>query len=768
MQLTLIHPPFDDPTLPYHSTAYLAGHLRHSGIHQVSTRDLNIEFIDYALEEETILSFYQDAEMRACELNNRTELTFVEQEQLYSMLVTPRIPVADIHRARAVMRNKVAFLNYDNYGESVRTMVGYFGFLGALSYPAEIVGCTQKTRGRYSVFSVADLLDPALGSAVCRPFERYFEQRLVHDPGLLSSDMIGISIIYDHQIFCALHLARLLKRTWPSKRVILGGTAITQSYKYMAQKSQMKHLFSLCDAVVVGEGESAICEIMSSGDLSGKQHFTNTITYDRQRDELYEPTIRYENVNALGRPHYDYRWDLYLAPERGINYSPTRGCYWNKCTFCDYGLNTDKPTSPWRERSIDKVIADLLVVTQEQGVKYVYFAVDVMSPAYLERISDALIATRLDIRWGAELRMEKVFTAERCQKLKRAGCTCISFGMESGNQRVLDLIDKGTKVEFMAKTMKNVAEAGIAVQLMTFTDFPTETHTEKQATFDFIRNNSEYWAGGGIATFLLTGTSIIARNPERFGLTLIEPQNVDIRRAICYKVNQETNERVALTEECDASFGDPGEIFPVTFDRPWAGGNDTLHSMIYYSAYDRNFFKRVCARHAPPTTQTDFPPNADARIVINGTFLDCPFDLTEVLWNRARFKTYVGQVIQSASEPTAMKFAEWQKGIPVLPQKPETFRFWLSTGKYTVRLSTGLYQILKRCKTQPTTLPQACALLPANLKDKFLQLIRGMVEGGLVSLIDPASSALLLVNEDQVSRKSRQFTHDYSFKIETA
>ena len=50
--------------------------------------------------------------------------------------------------------------------------------------------------------------------------------------------------------------------------------------------------------------------------------------------------------------------------------------------------------------------------------------------------------------------MEKVFTAERCQKLKRAGCQCISFGMESGNQRVLDLIDKGTKVEFMAKTIK--------------------------------------------------------------------------------------------------------------------------------------------------------------------------------------------------------------------------------------------------------------------------------------------------------------------------
>jgi hypothetical protein len=62
MQLTLIHPPFDDPTLPYHSTAYLAGHLMHCGFSEVVTRDLNIEFINYALEEASVESFYSEPE----------------------------------------------------------------------------------------------------------------------------------------------------------------------------------------------------------------------------------------------------------------------------------------------------------------------------------------------------------------------------------------------------------------------------------------------------------------------------------------------------------------------------------------------------------------------------------------------------------------------------------------------------------------------------------------------------------------------------------
>src|SRR5437899_172320 len=148
MQLTLIHPPFDDPTLPYHSTAYLAGHLMHNGFNTVVTRDLNIEFINYALEEGTVEYFYNETETRVAELKRRKELDFADQEKLYSLLIAPRISVLQLHQARDTMRSLAAFLDYKQYGESVRTLVGYFGFLGALSYPAEIVGCTQKTRGR--------------------------------------------------------------------------------------------------------------------------------------------------------------------------------------------------------------------------------------------------------------------------------------------------------------------------------------------------------------------------------------------------------------------------------------------------------------------------------------------------------------------------------------------------------------------------------------------------------------------------------------------
>jgi hypothetical protein len=94
-------------------------------------------------------------------------------------------------------------------------------------------------------------------------------------------------------------------------------------------------------------------------------------------------------------------------------------------------LNTDKPTSPWRERTIAQVINDLQSAKTAFGVNYVYFAVDVMAPGYLERLSDAIVDAGLDIKWAAELRMEKIFSVERAQKMSKVGCVCVPFGMES-------------------------------------------------------------------------------------------------------------------------------------------------------------------------------------------------------------------------------------------------------------------------------------------------------------------------------------------------
>jgi anaerobic magnesium-protoporphyrin IX monomethyl ester cyclase len=360
MKITLMHPPLDDPTIPYHSMAYLAGHLSSNGFPDVSIRDVNIEFVNYCLEENTILFFKNEMARRLKEFESKSLLSLSGQEEYYGLWSGTDSDGAGIQKAAEGLRDKEKFLDFELYKKDVKLLSRYFRSLGALAYPSEISNFRHMSRGRYSIYNMADLINTDLREKICYPFTIFFQDRLANDPRLKQTDCFGISIVYDHQLVYALYLASALRRTWPDKLIVLGGTSISQLYKYLKDKSRMKAFFDVCDAIVVGEGETAICEIAQRDGYVQDANIPNTITYDAKTDRVRFPAhIHYENVNSLGKPLYNYQWDLYLSPERGINYAPTRGCYWNRCTFCDYGLNTDRPTSPWRERNIDRVIEDL-------------------------------------------------------------------------------------------------------------------------------------------------------------------------------------------------------------------------------------------------------------------------------------------------------------------------------------------------------------------------------------------------------------------------
>lgn len=735
MKIVLIHPPLDDPTIPYHATAYLAGHLHAKGFDDVVMRDVNIEFVDDTLKADNIRWVYEEIERRLENFQHAGELAYQDQEAYYRLLAARRIDPAEITEAVSTLRHKDSFLDYASYLKSVNTLVAYMGVMGSLCYPAEYYGFQQVVAGHFSLASLSDLFDESLSDCACLPFNRYFHKRIVHDPDFQSGDIFGISVVYDHQIYHAFQFARLLKKQWPSKKVIFGGTAITQMYKYMIDKNGMRNFFRYCDAIVVGEGETAICEIAAAnGELAGRK-FANTITYSSQEDKLDFPDVRYENVSSLGTPIYDHPWHLYLSPERGVNYSPTRGCYWNRCTFCDYGLNTDKPTSPWRERTIAQVISDLQSAKTAFGVKYVYFAVDVMAPGYLERLSDAIVDAGLDIKWAAELRMERIFSVERAQKMAKAGCVCVSFGMESGNQRILDLIDKGTKLEYMSATMKNFAAAGIACQLMAFTDFPTETPAEKAATYEFIRNNRDYWSSGGMGAFLLTGTSMLAKNPERFGITLLQTKDADVRRAVAYRVDGETGQRLTLTEEADASFDDHGGIFPEVLFRPWAGGTDSLHTMIYFDKYGQQFFKSTSLRQIIEVDEITDDEIRKLSVAVNGNLVESRFDLGEIVKHRGLFPFYMENRLSIPAEPTSAAFTEWTKSMPVaVPQEGNSY--WIVVEDKCGKLNKLVYKLLLAVARKPVRVAEILASIPEDMRQRVFTYLIELENNGFVSFKD--------------------------------
>ncbi len=742
MKLVLAHPPLDDPTLPYHSTAYLAGHLVHSGFTDVAIRDVNIELVNWTFERRVFGELQEQAARRLTELERRSSLAFAEQDEYLGLWRRRPVSFEALESAIAGMRDRETFLRFPEYDRCRTTILDYMDLLGALGYPAGIDSFRQVSRGRFSQYKLADLFDEDLTARICQIFDRFLDERLATDGEFSTADCIGISIVYDHQLFYALHMARWAKRRWPEKQLLLGGTAISQLYKYIRDKLLMKSFFAVCDGIVVGEGETALCQLADSGGVVAPgMRVNNLISYDRRADRLFLPDhVHYETVSTLGRPLFRYPWELYLTPERGVNYSPTRGCYWNRCTFCDYGLNSAKPTSPWRERRIDQAVDDLRATVAETGARFVYFAVDVMSPAYLERLSDAIIDAGLDIRWSAELRMEKVFSHERCMRLAASGCVSISFGMESGSQRILDLIDKGTQVAFMGETMKNFTAAGIAVQLMAFSDFPTETQSEKEETHRFIRDNDPYWSTGRLGTFLLTGTAIVAKDPGRFGIRLVDKEDVDVLRAIAYATDRSSEDgepRAMLTEDRDASFDSAGGVFPQLLNRPWAGGTDSLHSMIYYDAHGRSFFRD----HTNSQSETGALRAADLRscmLSLPGVVKGSPFDIEKILAERRAMEAFLGQLARIPREPTHGAFQEWASIRTRLTADPGR-SYWAMAGTKCVRLSPFVFELLS-AHAHAVTLGELVEKVEEPLASRLLTYFEKLAEHGLVEL-SPAKAA---------------------------
>jgi len=605
----LIYPPLTDPTSGYHSLSYLDSYARSRGYPAADMIDANIEAFHHSFSPAGVAWLEQALAVppEPDPLGHYDELSW----QVEALRTGDPDP-AGVREAVEVLRDPERFYQYDHYARAVDQVIAWMNCLGGTGFPGQFEnGFHLRMPPAVAAGSVAALCDEAVLERLARPFQPYHEGVLL--PRLVAEgyDVVGINITYQWQLPFALWLGRLIRRALPGTFLVAGGTEASDVWKYLRDKKQMFALFDSFDAVVVGEGETAWVEILDSvaaGTVPSSH--PNIRLHPRFRAMNLLP-VRYEPIRGLPTPDFSrLPWDKYLSPERFVYYSPSRGCYWNRCTFCDYGLNTDGPTSPWRQDTVESIVAD--VTELAKFAKFVYFSVDVLAPATILRFAERVLETGIDVRWGAEIRLEKYWSDERCEILRRAGCVAVSVGFESGNQRILDLIDKGTRPDRVLQTITSMTKADIGVQMMGFTGFPTETAAEGRESIDFLTANRDLWTFGGLGQFMLTSGSIVAKQPERFGVTGIRPlPGSDIERVLLYDEPVSEAARAELATATARSFEAP-------YPRPWLGSVDTPHSFFWHDRFG------VAVRDAIDRDLTPRDSDEDQPFVLNGVFLDRP------------------------------------------------------------------------------------------------------------------------------------------------
>jgi hypothetical protein len=127
------------------------------------------------------------------------------------------------------------------------------------------------------------------------------------------------------------------------------------------------------------------------------------------------------------------------------------------------------------------------------------------------------------------MRFEKSLLEDQVwQDAKESGCKYLHFGYESGNERVLKLMDKATTTEIMTEHLKRTAEAGIWNHCMGFFGFPGETREEAWSSVEFLEQNKDYVHSLGFGTFDLGRHNPVAKHPEKFGVTAYKNPEWDL------------------------------------------------------------------------------------------------------------------------------------------------------------------------------------------------------------------------------------------------
>ncbi|MBF0559626.1 MAG: radical SAM protein [Nitrospirae bacterium] len=280
------------------------------------------------------------------------------------------------------------------------------------------------------------------------PFYSYFRVRL---EGLFSENgpsVIGISLNYLSQALCAFSMIGFIKRELPHVKIIMGGGLVTS---WLKSRTWKNHFAGLVDHLVAGPGEYQILAYLG-----------------------IEPTEQ-----RMPQPDYlSLPGEKYLSPGFVLPFSASTGCYWSRCTFCP----EQAERNPYIVLPPDQVIADLNDLRHKTNPALVHFLDNAISPALL----DALAVHNIGILWYGFARIASRMTdPDFCAAIKQAGCVMLKLGIESGDQSVLDALEKGTSVEMASAVLKNLKKAGIATYVYLIFGTPAENEASARKTLEF-------------------------------------------------------------------------------------------------------------------------------------------------------------------------------------------------------------------------------------------------------------------------------------------
>jgi hypothetical protein len=207
------------------------------------------------------------------------------------------------------------------------------------------------------------------------------------------------------------------------------------------------------------------------------------------------------------------------------------------------------------------------------------------------------------------MRPERSLGPERAAELARGGALSTAIGVESASPRVLSLIDKGIPAGDVRHVIRSLAGAGIAVEAMCFSDFPTESYREALETVRFVRELRDHLSLFILGRFDLTHGSLVAQRPGEFGIKEVWSVEGDELGTGLFFAERQRPKRPDEQERLEAAVSELSGAWHLR-RYPWAGALSTAHTMLWYDRHGVDVFRRAAARPRSSPRQAGVPFHA--------------------------------------------------------------------------------------------------------------------------------------------------------------
>lgn len=305
-------------------------------------------------------------------------------------------------------------------------------------------------------------------------------------------DIVGISLLYDLQLYNALLITEIIKRKLPSVKVIYGGSFASVDAEVLLEK------FPDIDFIIRGEGERAIIDLLHALENQLPPASVPGLSYRRDGSIINNEVGDWLELDRLPCPSRDGLSEMRLKqlPIKTAYLYTSRGCK-GSCTFCAVPDLNRKYAAKWRGRDPVNVVDEMESLVGSFGVRYFYLTDDNFfgtTAADMNRLltfADEIIRRGLQINFHAECRVDSL-DETIILSLKKAGLDQLLLGIESGSNTTLRRWGKKQTVADNEKAIEIGRKYNFELMpSMILLDWES-TFAELVETVDFIERNKVY------------------------------------------------------------------------------------------------------------------------------------------------------------------------------------------------------------------------------------------------------------------------------------